>query len=1433
MVRTVHPPPVEVPLFPAPVDHSQNPFYIHPSENPAIPLVNPVLDGKNYHVWARSMKKAIITKNKLRFLDGSSPMPNELDATIVYYDLASSAWFDLKTRFARADRVRIASLQRELYAIRQDSSSVNEFFTKLRGIWEELDVFRPVPTCTCIARCQCEGIRNARKLRQEDLVLIFLTGLNDHYAVVRSQILIMEPFPDINTAFSMIIQHESFNGLEAVEAPQVELNLAHGARHAPSKGKSAYHPPSNGDQSCTFCGRKGHDISICYRKNGYPPGFKYRDGSTPPKSAMASYVASANSDTKPAAAKSTGSLGFSAEEFEALRSLLKNHKPSASPHLHQFTTASSSSSAEDTRGITSFNALSPNSLWIIDSGATDHACSSLSMFSHYTKVSPIPVRLPNGSIVNTDIIGDIHITDTIALTNVLYLPHFTYNLLSVSRVTHQLACTFTFAFNMCTIHNSQQRMIGSGKLLNGLYYLEGTNASTHSLVKPVTGTVCTVFSIPQSALWHFRFGHASNSRLEIMHKSYPSISINKDCVCDVCHLAKQKKLSYSLSTSKSTKCFELLHMDIWGPYSTATLHGHKYFLTIVDDFSRFTWVILLKGKNEVASHVQHFIHLVENQFESTVKIVRSDNGPEFSLSSFYASKRIVHQTSCVYTPQQNGRVERKHQCILAIARALLIQSHLPAKYWGYAVLHSVYLMNRMPSVAIEGGLPYHKLHNRLPDISMLKIFGCLCYVSTTDVHRLKLDHRARKCAFLGFKSGTKGFVALDLHSYEIVVSRNVQFEELIFPYPSQTQSQTKWEFFIPPIDPIPLTNDTEPTTDQPTTSNDTSTISIEPVDSISSNESITPPAPPDASPQYSPTTEPPPLRKSTRITKLPPHLLDYECNNIVHSTKYPISKYTSHNHLSSKQLSYTLSLLTETEPSSYSEACKHDHWVKAMNAELQALEQNKTWSIVSLPVGAKPIGSKWVYKVKRKADGSIERYKARLVAKGYNQVEGIDYFETFSPVAKMTTIRVILAIASIKNWFVHQLDVNNAFLHGELCEDVYMKIPQGLDGFSADKVCKLTKSLYGLKQASRKWYEKLSQFLISHQFTQAPSDPTLFVKKTSENFTALLVYVDDIVLTGDSMNEITNIKNDLNHTFGIKDLGVLKFFLGLEVAHSLKGITLSQRQYCLDLLAETGDLGCKPSSIPMDPSLKLHHDDSTPYNDITGYRTLVGKLLYLTNTRPDIAFPVQQLCQFLDCPTILHYKAAHKVLRYLKGCPGTGLYFPRSSDAHLTGFTDADWGGCVDTRRSITGYCFFLGSSLICWKSKKQQTISRSSSEAEYRALASGTCELQWLTYLFRDLQVTLTQKPLLYCDSQSAIHIASNPVFHERTKHLDIDCHVVRERLQSGLMKLLPVSGFLQLADIMTKALHPANFHRLLTKLGLLDIYRPQLEGDCEDVNL
>jgi hypothetical protein len=247
---------------------------------------------------------------------------------------------------------------------------------------------------------------------------------------------------------------------------------------------------------------------------------------------------------------------------------------------------------------------------------------------------------------------------------------------------------------------------------------------------------------------------------------------------------------------------------------------------------------------------------------------------------------------------------------------------------------------------------------------------------------------------------------------------------------------------------------------------------------------------------------------------------------------------------------------------------------------------------------------------------------------------------------------------------------------------------------------------------------------------------------------------------------------------------------------------------------------------PSDSSLKLHADSSAPFEDIPAYRRLVGRLLYLNNTRPNITFITQQLSQFLSKPTQAHHSAALRVLKYLKGCPGKGLFFPRSSSLTLQGFSDADWAGCIDTRRSISGQCFFLGSSLVSWRTKKQITVSRSSSEAEYRALASATCELQWILYLLKDMHITCSKLPVLYCDNHSAIHIAANPVFHERTKHLEIDCHLIREKLQSGILKLMPVSSQDQVADFFTKALLPKTFNALLSKLGLINIYQPPTCG-------
>ncbi|KAK9062368.1 hypothetical protein SSX86_019554 [Deinandra increscens subsp. villosa] len=482
---------------------------------------------------------------------------------------------------------------------------------------------------------------------------------------------------------------------------------------------------------------------------------------------------------------------------------------------------------------------------------------------------------------------------------------------------------------------------------------------------------------------------------------------------------------------------------------------------------------------------------------------------------------------------------------------------------------------------------------------------------------------------------------------------------------------------------------------------------------------------------------PPITRRSTRNTSVPKKLQDYVVEGKV---KYGLERVVNYSRLSTENRCFMSALNKSVEPETYSEASMDPNWVRAMNEEMEALFRNNTWTLVELPPGRKPIGCKWVYKIKYRSTGEIERYKARLVAKGYSQKEGVDFDETFSPVAKMVTIRCVISIAVQRDWPLFQLDINNAFLYGELNEDVYMCPPEGYYSKNETKVCKLVKSLYGLKQAPRMWNEKLVSVLNELGFEQSKCDYSLFIKSSKESFLALLVYVDDIILTGNNLNELNKIKSLLQSKFMIKDLGELKYFLGIEVIKSDAGICLSQRKYCIELLAEYGLTGCKPVATPIELNYSLVKSckNSQPLFNITGYQRLIGKLIYLSHTRPDISYTVQYLSQFMHSPSKCHLQIALRLLRYLKNAPGKGIFFSKGTHFDLITYADSDWGKCLETRRSVTGFCVFLGNCLISWKSKKQGTVSRSSAEAEYRAMCDATCEALWLVNILKELKVEI-----------------------------------------------------------------------------------------------
>ncbi|KAK2999903.1 hypothetical protein RJ639_023010 [Escallonia herrerae] len=581
-----------------------------------------------------------------------------------------------------------------------------------------------------------------------------------------------------------------------------------------------------------------------------------------------------------------------------------------------------------------------------------------------------------------------------------------------------------------------------------------------------------------------------------------------------------------------------------------------------------------------------------------------------------------------------------------------------------------------------------------------------------------------------------------------------------------------------------------------------------------------------ASPPSSPTAPSPTLGRGKRQKKAPTVLKDYVCHtaqvlppasstptNGSSGPRYPLANFVSCKSFSAMHTQFLDAVSSGSEPHSYKTASHDPKWRAAMRAEINTLEAN------DLPPGKKPSGSKWVYKIKFNSDRSIERYKARVVVREDTQVEGLDYTETFAPVAKMVSVRVFLAVVIIKNWELHQIDINNAFLHGDLHEEVYIRPPPGFSPSSPNKVLRLRKSLYGLRQSPRNWFAKLSTALRSYGFLQSHANHTLFTYRKGDIFFSVLVYVDDLILAGNNSSACSSFKKYLNDCFKLKDLGPLKYILGIKAACGPHGLFLSQPKYALDILSKSGLSASKPAAFPMEQNHGLALAGGPLLSDPGPYRRLIGRLVYLTITRPDICYAVHVLSQFMQSPRSQHWDAALRVLRYLKVAPGQGLFLPADSPLQIYAFCYSDWASCPLTQRSVTGYFVSLGNSLISWRTKKQPTVSRSSAEAEYRSMAVTTCELTWLKSFLLSLGVHHDRPMRLFCDNQAALHIASNPVFHERTKHIEIDCHYVREQLLAGNISTAHVRTAQQVADIFTKALGRHQFHYLCGKLGIRNL--------------
>lgn len=1057
------------------------------------------------------MIHALTAKNKIGFINGSIKAPSAVDQSaehalwnrcnsmilswlthsvepdlakgVIHAKTAHQVWEDFKDQFSQKNAPAIYRIQKSLASISQGTMAASTYFTKIKGLWDELETYRTLPTCN--------QMKAHDEQREEDRLMQFLMGLNDTYSTVRTNILMMSPLPNVRQAYSLVIQDETQRQMTSETTENFSIAAAiHSHPDSLSnkfvKDKHCEHCNRDGHTIsncrtlkfyCDFCNKNGHTEDRCRIKNGtYNTGtqsnkhIQSQQRQQGPRSTAPRTFSAAN-----AADSSKNALELSAEQLQQLARALNMMSPN--------NTSGNSNAHANAAGLSLFSNASINSVftkpWILDSGATDHITSD-STFLSETKFPSIPsVNLPTGSSAPITSIGDMSFNSNITLKNVLCVPSFRLNLMSVSKLTKSLNCCVILFPDFCVLQDlATGKTIGSGEQCGGLYYMSPLQKIpvSHQVSQP-------------SNIWHMRLGHPSTSRLKLCSPLLSPNNISFENNCNVCPMAKQTRFPFPLSTISTHAPFDLLHCDIWGPHKVPTHSGARFFLTIVDDFTRCTWVFLMRYKSDSQNILKSFINFAYTQFQATVKEIRVDNGSEFmSMREFFQSHGIEYQRTCVYTPQQNGVVERKHRHILVVARALLFHSHLPLEFWGECVLTAVYLINRLPSPLLSNKSPFELLYNKPPSFDHLRVFGCLCYATIVQPTH-KFDPRAKRGIFVGYPTGQKGYKIYDPETKTFFVSRDVKFCETNFPSipntyePNLTSSHPSYEAIDDWPSPTPSHHQSQqtgiPSAHEP---NYPSHLTTE---TSSAASPIVEPTLPTSHTSNTPTPSIPQVRQSLRDKNPPIWHKDYHMSTQVNKspseptsgsgTRYPLSHYLSYSRISSSHCAFLANITAHTEPQSYDQAVHDPHWQDAMNAELEALEQNNTWSLVPLPSGHKPIGCKWVYKIKYKSDGTIERYKARLVAKGYTQVEGIDYQETFSPTAKVTTLRCLLTVAAARNWFIHQLDVQNAFLHGDLHELVYMEPPPGLRRQGENVVCRLNKSLYGLKQASRNWFSTFSE----------------------------------------------------------------------------------------------------------------------------------------------------------------------------------------------------------------------------------------------------------------------------------------------------------------------------------------------------------------------
>ncbi|CAH9120743.1 unnamed protein product [Cuscuta epithymum] len=1043
--------------------------------------------------------------------------------------------------------------------------------------------------------------------------------------------------------------------------------------------------------------------------------------------------------------------------------------------------------------------------WVVDTGASLHVTSKKEFFSSYTPGDFGVLRMGNDGVSKVIGMGDVCLQTSngtqLILKDVRHAPDIRLNLISVGRLDNDGFCN-SFIGGEWKISKGSL-IVARGKKSSNLYLLQAF----------VSCSINAVDSKVSFDLWHRRLSHISEKGLNCLIRNnvisgLGTIKLNK---CDHCMAGKQNRVSFkSNSHHRKSSVLELIHSDVCGPLKVQSFSGASYFVTFIDDYSRKVWVHALKTKDQVLDKFMEFQALVERQTGKKVKCIRIDNGGEYCgpFDHYCRKLGIRHQKTPPKTPQLNGLAERMNRTLIERVRCLLSEAKLSPSFWGEALYAAVHVINMSPAYALDGDVPEnvwsgkkssydhspaYALDGDVPEnvwsgkkssYDHLRVFGCKAFVHIPKDERSKLEAKTRQCIFLGYGQDEFGYRLYDPVEKKLVRSRDVVFCEDQTIKDIQKVQMTATQMYDDLVDLGDEGTHNESTTvddtAQPDTHQDT-------VDTQTPEDETTDIQHPEVTYMPEESHEAPiPMRQTTRA-------------------KIPFVRYNPDTYV----------LLTDGgEPECFDEVLESeqkDKWFRAMQDEMESLHDNHTFDLVKLPNGKRALKNRWVYRLKQEEHSSNPRYKARLVVKGFNQRKGVDFSEIFSPVVKMSSIRVVLALAAILDLEVEQMDVKTVFLHDNLEEEIYMEQPEGFKvKGKEDHVCRLKKSLYGLKQAPRQWYKKFESVMSKQGYKKTTSDHCVFMQKFSDDdFIVLLLYVDDMLIVGKNASRINMLNQELNKCFAMKDLGPTKQILGVKITRDRKErkLWLSQESYILKVLQRFRMDNAKSVSTPLASHFKLSVQqcpstkDEKKEMDRVPCASAVGSLMYaMVCTRPDISHAVGVVSRFLSNPGREHWEAVKWILRYLRGSSSLRLCFGNEKYV-LEGYTDSDMAGDIDSRKSTSGYLITFAGGAVSWLSRLQRCVALSTTEAEFIAATEACKELLWMKNFMKELRYS-QERYVLLCDSQSAIHLGKNLTFHSKSKHIDVRYHWIREVLNDRLLELEKVHTDNNGADMFTKAL-------------------------------